>query len=728
MNRVKPFYSFGIIFKNEIRCLERCLKSLQPLRDAVPCELVMADTGSGDGSREAAEKYADILFDFPWVDDFAVARNAVMDRCSGVWYFSIDADEWMDENCQELVDFYRARKTNFPYNFGGVQIRNYMSQNGESAERYSDFFGVRMMRLSTGIRYVGCIHEHWLNEEGGRSLSAMTFGRTLLHHDGYLYETKAQERAKYERNIALLKKKLEEDPDDLQTLLECIDSSKTYDAEASIDYVKRSIEGVNQKRFAWERFGPIVFRNAVCVATLQNLPEIEQWIAEALERFPESIFTRVDVNYYAFAYYWTQKDYPAALRYGEAYLKGEDDYRNDRFDTSERMRGVLDNVAPYWKGKVVSMMPFAYLRCGEPEKAYSMLQKLKAEDIGNNLQIGLCVQTLLELHRKSLLDTPSLMAGLWEQIALPDPESQEAKNRRASLLKDSAQSFTPQYMENETREDGFRRHSCTIFTSLEGKCSLGDVAAILVETDTEKLEKRLLTLKKFDELPMPVFVHALEHKVRFPLPDKPLKIEEMDALAARLAEDKERLFRLACQAGNTGDLQSLAWRRGLVLAAVKEFDWKDEAADRTQGMVLARAFAQVERAFLPVCYTPELLSGSGPLLLPSLHRFGFYCTQAFDALDAGDRLGYVRLLREGLEVCEGVKDMVEFLLDHTPELQEKPEPSAELKALADQIRAVLTNFSPDDPAVAALKQSEAYQKVAYLIEGIEASVIGGLKQ
>ena len=79
----KPVLSIGIIFKNEIRCLERCLKSLQSLREAVPCELVMADTGSDDGSREIAEKYADILFDFPWINDFSAARNAVMDRSAG---------------------------------------------------------------------------------------------------------------------------------------------------------------------------------------------------------------------------------------------------------------------------------------------------------------------------------------------------------------------------------------------------------------------------------------------------------------------------------------------------------------------------------------------------------------------------------------------------------------------------------------------------------------------
>ena len=94
----KPLLSIGIIFKNEIRCLERCLKSLQLLRESVSCELVMADTGSTDGSRSVAERYADILFDFPWIDDFAAARNAVMERCCGAWYLTVDADEWLGQD------------------------------------------------------------------------------------------------------------------------------------------------------------------------------------------------------------------------------------------------------------------------------------------------------------------------------------------------------------------------------------------------------------------------------------------------------------------------------------------------------------------------------------------------------------------------------------------------------------------------------------------------------
>ena len=47
----------------------------------------------------------------------------------------------------------------------------------------------------------------------------------------------------------------------------------------------------------------------------------------------------------------------------------------------------------------------------------------------------------------------------------------------------------------------------------------------------------------------------------------------------------------------------------------------------------------------------------------------------------------------------------------------------ELLVLAEQVRTLLTAYEPGDPAVTALKASPAYQKVAYLIEGIDG---GGL--
>ena len=125
MKKIETILSVGVIFKNEIRCLERCVKSLQTLRETLPCQLVMADTGSEDGSHEIAAKYADVFFDFPWIDDFSAARNAVLDRCTGVWFMWLDADEWLDENITELVEFLENPQNWNRYGSAYLTIRNY---------------------------------------------------------------------------------------------------------------------------------------------------------------------------------------------------------------------------------------------------------------------------------------------------------------------------------------------------------------------------------------------------------------------------------------------------------------------------------------------------------------------------------------------------------------------------------------------------------------------------
>ena len=145
------------------------------------------------------------------------------------------------------------------------------------------------------------------------------------------------------------------------------------------------------------------------------------------------------------------------------------------------------------------------------------------------------------------------------------------------------------------------------------------------------------------------------------------------------------------------------------------------------GMALCRAFSEIERAFLPRYYADDLLSDENIHFLPPMHRFGWYCSRAFWAQDAGNTSMYVQLLRQGLEVCPEGKPMVEFLLRQLEESR-KVQSTPELLTLAEQVRALLAQYPADDPAVEALKQSAAYQKVAHLIEGPELGVFGGLSQ
>lgn len=717
----KPFFSIGIIFKNEIRCLERCLKSLRPLQEAVPCEIVMADTGSTDGSREVAEKYADVLFDFPWIDDFAAARNAVIDRCSGVWYMSIDADEWFNGVTWELEAFSKVKKV--PQDVVGFTIRNCKSEYSEASDNYMDFTALRMMRLASGLRYEGCIHERFKRN----SLEVSTLPNTLFYHDGYYYGTRADMEAKRRRNMKLLDKKLQSDPEDLQTLTECIDSMKAADpdvvpTETIVSYVKRSLELLHGDWARWGVYGATVYRNAVSIAKLHDQPELIEWAEKALELYPDSIYTRIDVSYYAFGRSWDEGERAETVRWGEMYLAAMEDFRANRFRAEEMIRGVIEFASPLWERQLQIVLAQARLELGEPEKSREILAKLDGGAMEDTAQVEGCVNILMRLHRETELDIGTVAARLWEQVNRPTPSEKLAKKRREAYLKTAAASFEPSYLADELERKGFRRHSYTLFLALEEDCQLRAFAVMMEETDPAVLTEKM-TVWNGAALPLGILFHALETGVPFPLPGKLQTIENMGVLARNLARQPERLCKLALGGVPMETAPQICWAAELTLYAVRNYKWENEP----EGFALARGFAVTEDKYLSAHYTPEALRDENICLLPAMHRFGWYCVQAFHALDSGDAHGYVRALRQGLENCPDMKAMVEFLMEHTPELQVPPA-APELLQLAEQVRALLAQYPADDPAVEALKQSAAYQKVAHLIEAPEPGAFGGFAQ
>ncbi|MBQ3790232.1 MAG: glycosyltransferase family 2 protein [Lachnospiraceae bacterium] len=90
--------SVCMIVKNEEERLPRCLSCLQGIAD----EIIVVDTGSTDRTREAAQRYDAKIYDFPWVDDFAAARNFAFSKASGDYIYSADADEEIDAENREL--------------------------------------------------------------------------------------------------------------------------------------------------------------------------------------------------------------------------------------------------------------------------------------------------------------------------------------------------------------------------------------------------------------------------------------------------------------------------------------------------------------------------------------------------------------------------------------------------------------------------------------------------
>ncbi len=89
--------SLCMIVKNEERVLGRCLDSISDLMD----EIIIVDTGSEDGTKEAAAKYTDKIYDFAWTGDFSEARNFAFSKAGCDYIYSADADEVLDKENRE---------------------------------------------------------------------------------------------------------------------------------------------------------------------------------------------------------------------------------------------------------------------------------------------------------------------------------------------------------------------------------------------------------------------------------------------------------------------------------------------------------------------------------------------------------------------------------------------------------------------------------------------------
>ena len=89
--------SVAIITRNEEANLERTLGSV-----AWADEIVVVDSGSDDRTEEIARSYRSRFYVEEW-KGFAAQKNSALEKCSGEWILSLDADEALsDELAKEI--------------------------------------------------------------------------------------------------------------------------------------------------------------------------------------------------------------------------------------------------------------------------------------------------------------------------------------------------------------------------------------------------------------------------------------------------------------------------------------------------------------------------------------------------------------------------------------------------------------------------------------------------
>jgi Flp pilus assembly protein TadD len=217
--------SVAMIVRDEALMLPECLAQARPWVS----EIVCIDTGSRDDTRAIAEAAGCVVGHFSWCDDFAAARNAGLDACTGDWVFVIDADERLTgedwARLGELIAGGPAKAWRFV-------TRNYTNEchvadfvrcapEDPLARGFAGWFPSTKVRLfpnTCGARFSGTVHE-LLNpalEAAGIPLVDAPFP---VHHYPLLKSPEAV-RAKQEHYAALGRAKVAAYPQDVKAHLE----------------------------------------------------------------------------------------------------------------------------------------------------------------------------------------------------------------------------------------------------------------------------------------------------------------------------------------------------------------------------------------------------------------------------------------------------------------------------------------------------------------------------
>lgn len=209
---IKPILTISLLTSNRSETVHKCLESLTPLRQAIPCELLITDTSKSSEIREIIEIFADRIFEFEWCNDFSKARNVGLSEAKGEWFMYMDDDEWFDD-LSEMIEFFRSGEYK-DYGYANYKTRDYIDAG---LNYYSDTWASRMIRIDPDTHFKSKIHEHFEPVRGKlKSLNCHT------HHVGYIYKTHEDLMKHFHRNEPLLREMMEEEPNNLRWQIQLV--------------------------------------------------------------------------------------------------------------------------------------------------------------------------------------------------------------------------------------------------------------------------------------------------------------------------------------------------------------------------------------------------------------------------------------------------------------------------------------------------------------------------
>lgn len=329
-----------IIAKNEERYLEECLKRLKKYE----MEIIVADTGSTDRTKEIAEKYADKVLDFKWINDFSAARNFCAENAKNNWILAIDCDEYISDLNSDTL---RILMQKFPKHVGAIQIKNIITK----PDGTQGFITDTIARFYNRNFYKFClpIHEQitpiGINERID-SVDAFMMPIELIHHG---YNISDEEMAKkQERNLELLYEKVKQDDKDPYIYFQLGQSTFIKgDLNGAIEYYKKGL--------SLNPLSDMIYTHEMIMSLAKaymNLGKKEEAIA-VMDQYSDKVKTAKFIYLYAGIYMDSQHYYKALLQYIKATMMRDFDTLGDgQFDCYAKIILLLQSMEQFDTAKL----------------------------------------------------------------------------------------------------------------------------------------------------------------------------------------------------------------------------------------------------------------------------------------------------------------------------------------------------------------------------------------
>jgi tetratricopeptide (TPR) repeat protein len=197
--------SLCLTVKDEAAMLPRFLECARGLWD----ELVAVDTGSTDGTVELLQAAGAQVLHRPWTGDFSAARNPALESATKEWLLVLDPDEHVSPGFVTEVRALLGRA-----DVGAATVR---MLNARPGGQVHEARLLRLFRRHDSVRFRYPIHEDVTESVRARLALAgqrMVALESPVEHLGYA-RAHAASREKKARDVAILDRALEADPDDL---------------------------------------------------------------------------------------------------------------------------------------------------------------------------------------------------------------------------------------------------------------------------------------------------------------------------------------------------------------------------------------------------------------------------------------------------------------------------------------------------------------------------------